>query len=337
MDQNIVSKIIIDLSTNPNSTIEQVSTRLSYSKGDVKKVIENLVNDSIVINDNNYYSLSEVLLNSLFTDRSDIYFNLNLPKEAINNIYSLFNFIEKQWISITGKKPSKVQMQKTAVEFIDKFGINAPTGWYLYGKITPVSYNPEKNYHPYNNIDFQNIEKEAINLVLENTGLNPKMITKKQYSSGDSNFHKLYRLKTEILEDIQNNNTVAVLNKFNEFKYMLVDYLDSNLLNKYYSFLLYYERLAENKKDAEVKNIYYSIFNCLWDIVAIYNYRLSLDSYYTKNNIDPKDLNLKLLVQTNIILQKFNELLTTFYESFKITDFYNDPATKKLVDKVLSI
>lgn len=335
MDQNIINKIILDLSTNPNSTIEQISNRLNQSKSIIKKIIDNLVNDSIVIDNNNYYSLSEVLSNNLFVDRTDIFFNLNLPKDIIATIYALFNIVEKNWINLTGKKPSKVQMQKTIVEIAEKFNLNIPMGWYKFGKITPISYEPNKNYNNYNlteNID----QKEIINIIIENTNLNPSKITQKQYKSGDTDFHKLYRLKTEILSDIQENRTSEVLNKFEQLKIHFIDYADTEIINQYYSFLIYYQRLSENKKDPETKNNYNNLFNCFWDIIALYNFRKTLGEFYSRNHLEETDINLKLLIQLNINKQRFFELLSDFYESFKITDFYNDPDTQKLIDKVLS-
>lgn len=334
MDQNIVNKIILDLSTNPNSTIEQISNRLNQSKPVIKKVIDNLVNDSIVIDSNNYYSLSEVLSNNLFVDRTDIFFNLNLPKDIIANIYALFNIVEKHWINITGKKPSKVQMQKTIVEIAEKFNLNIPMGWYKFGKITPVSYEPVKNYNNYN-LSEDLDEKEIVNIITINTNLNPSKITQKQYKSGDTDFHKLYQLKTAILGDIQENKSIDALNKFEQLKTHFIDHADTEIINQYYSFLVYYQRLPENKKDPETKNIYNNLFNCFWDIIAIYNFRKTLGEFYSRNNLEETDINLKLLIQLNINKQRFYELLSDFYESFKITDFYNDPDTQKLIDKVL--
>ncbi len=205
MSLNNITKIILDISTNPNSTIDQLSKRTELSKPIVKRIVDSLTKDSILIKKDYYYNLSSVLTNNAILEKTDVFFNLNLPKDTKNKIYSLFNLIEKDWIKITGKKPSKVQMQKTFVEVNNDFNLNLPTGWYKFGEIAPISYNYDVNYNPFS-IDLINDFKKFIRIVSSNTFLTPKKIKEKQYNSGKTNFHKLYQLKEDILRYIQENN-----------------------------------------------------------------------------------------------------------------------------------
>jgi len=314
---NNINKIILDISTQPNSTMEQISKRVNLSKPIVKKIVENLVADSILIEKESYYSLSDILSTKILLDQTDIYFNLNLPKDIKEKIYTLFNLIEKNWIQITGKKPSKVQMQKTFVEINKAFNLNLPTGWYKYGEITTISYEYYTNYNYYNFNLIPDI-KDAIKIITNNAFLTPKQIKEKQYNSGETNFHKLYKLKEDFLKNISENKTSDIQNKFDEFTKLSL-YVENDVIDQFHSFLVYYNRLEEHLKDYNIRNMFSKIFNKFWDIVSIYNYRISLDEYYKSNN-----------------KQELYELFDEFYENFKVSDFYNDPDTKRLIDKVLA-
>jgi hypothetical protein len=335
MSLNNIKKIILDISKNPNSTIDQVTKRTELSKSIIKRIVNSLTNDNILIEKNNYYSLSNNLSKNSVLERTDIFFNLYIPKETKDKIYSLFNSIEKIWINITGKKPSKVQMQKTFVEVNNEFNLNLPTGWYKFGEIAPISYNYNLNYRSYTVNLIEDI-KTFIKMITNNTFLTPKQIKEKQYSSAETNFHKLYKLKEDFLKYISENNTDEIYNQFDNFTRLIIGHVSDKSINNFYSFLVYYHRLDEELIDYNIKNLFARIFDKFWNIIAIYNYRKSLDSYYKKNKLDINDLNTKLLLDLNIKKQEFNELLDEFYDNFKVSDFYNDPETKKLVEKVIN-
>jgi len=334
MSLNNIKKIILDISKNPNSTIDQITKRTELSKSIIKRTVNSLTKDNILVEKNNYYNLSNVLVHNSILERTDIFFNLNIPKETKEKIYSLFNSIEKTWIKITGKKPSKVHMQKIFVEINNKFNLNLPTGWYKFGEISPISYNNNTNYSYYNLNLIKDI-KSFIKIVTNNTFLTSREIREKQYNSAETNFHKLYRLKEDFLRYISENNTDEIYNQFDNFIRLIPRYKDKSI-NEFQDFLAYYYRLDNNLKDYNIKDLFSRIFYKFWDIISIYNYRKSLNDYYKKNNLDENDLNTKLLLDLNIKKQEFSELLDEFYDSFKISDFYNDPETKKLVEKVMN-
>ena len=334
MSLNNIKLIILDISRNPNSTIDQLTKRTNLSKPIVKRVLESLTEDNILINENNYYSLSNNLTNNTIIEKTDIFFNLDLPEETKNKIYSLFNEIEKIWINITGKKPSKIQMQKTFVELNNEFNLNLPTGWYKFGEISPISYNYNINYRPYTLKLIENINK-FIKIVSDNTLLTPNQIKQKQYNSAETNYHKLYQLKEDFLRYISENKTEEVYNNFYKFSKLLDSSIDDNAIDQFRDFLTYYHRLDKELIDYNIKNLFSKIYNKFWDIIAIYNYRISLNDYYIKNKLNINDLDTKLLLDLNIKKQDFNELLDEFYEHFKVSDFYNDPETKKLVERII--
>lgn len=334
MSLNNIKQIILDILKNPNSTIEQLSKRTELSKSIIKRIVNSLTNDNILVKKNRNYNLSNILTHNSILEKTDIFFNLDMPEEIKNKIYSLFNSIEKTWIDITGKKPSKVQMQKTFVEVNNEFNLNLPTGWYKFGEIAPISYNYDINYRSYN-INLIADIKTFIKMVTNNTFLTPRQIKEKQYNSAETDFHKLYKLKENFLKYISENNTDEIYNQFDGFTRLVVRYVKDGFINKFHNFLVYYHRLDVDLIDYNIKNLFSRIFDKFWDIIAIYNYRRSLDNYYKKNKLDIIDLNTKLLLNLNIKKQEFNELLDEFYENFKVSDFYNDPETKKLVAKVM--
>jgi hypothetical protein len=143
----------------------------------------------------------------------------------------------------------------------------------------------------------------------------------KQYDSGKTNFHKLYKLKEDFLKYISENKIEEVYNQFDNFTRFIVSYIDDKSIDRFHSFLVYYIRLDDNLKDYNTKIQFSKIFDKFWDIISIYNYRTSLDDYYTKNELNKVDLNTKLLLDLNIKRKEFDELLDEFYDNFKVFDF----------------
>ncbi len=334
-----VNKVILYITTNSWTTIDKISEDTGIHKETVKRIVLSLAKDKILSMDDNKYAISDIFCN--FTNKkSDIYFNLNIKKEHRDMINYLFSKIEDYWFKATGRKPTKTQMQKQLVEINNKLSLGLPVVWYKYGQIVPVAYDPSINYIELSikNTEFSTIlsDKQIYDLINENVVLSSKQIRKKQYESGNSDFNKLYRLKDEMLENLLKWNTKYLVDNFEKFtEYKPYSKELSKITDDYHDFLIYFERLDKTKLDYKIRNIYFELFGTFWDIMAINNYKTTIREYYIKNNLNLEELQFNFSFGLNKEIERFKELLEHFYECFTFEDFFNDPLTKRLLDKVL--
>jgi len=57
------SKIILDLTQNSKSTVDEISKRTDIPKETVNRVVLNLIKEKLIVAEDNVYSLSEAFLN----------------------------------------------------------------------------------------------------------------------------------------------------------------------------------------------------------------------------------------------------------------------------------
>ncbi|MFH0906413.1 MAG: hypothetical protein V1824_03685 [archaeon] len=345
MSLNNFNKIILDLTTSPNSRIDDISKRTNINKETIKRILLNLIKDGLVKEIEDKYLFFDKFISIRNKMSSDIYFNFNVLLEHKTQIYNLFYKIENYVYNHTGKKPSRTQMQKIAIEINNGLNLNLPSGWYKYGQILPIAYNPEIDYSKFIVTDcFKNIEADIYSIINKNiinsSVLNSKNITLKQYNSGTSNMHKFYALKEDFLKHIYDDNLVYVSDNFKNFVLYNMDFEDNtDVINRFYGFLISFNTIYKNKEKEEryrYKNLLVETYNTLCQIVSIDNYKRSIKEYYIKNNFNLEDIERNTSFELNIANEKFNELLSEFYEDFEVRDFFDKEDMKRFVDKVLS-
>ena len=81
--------------------------------------------------------------------REDTYLDIPITKDEKEKFYFLFDNAKKLFREFGRENPTKIQVQKSIVNVIDKFSLQVPTVWYLYGKMTLMKYEPEKDYSQY--------------------------------------------------------------------------------------------------------------------------------------------------------------------------------------------
>lgn len=80
--------------------------------------------------------------------RPDTLFGVPISKECENLCYSLFIKVKEKWTQKTKNPPNKTQMQKVVAEIADniKMPVEIPRGWYLFGQVCVLEYDPNKEY-----------------------------------------------------------------------------------------------------------------------------------------------------------------------------------------------
>jgi hypothetical protein len=71
----------------------------------------------------------------------------------------------------------------------------------------------------------------------------------------------------------------------------------------------------------------------MWDMIAICNFKNDIKKYYIKNNMNLENLDYYFVSELVSVKEKFNELVSRFYDYFTITDFFNDSKTQELIYK----
>ena len=215
--------------------------------------------------------------------REDTYLDVPITKQEKEKFYFLFDNARKIFKEKGMENPKKIQIQKSIVNVIDKFNIQVPTVWYLYGKMTLMKYEPEKDYSKYSTrlenqdkiIDYMKI---IISKVIEINWT--KAICKSQYCDYDKS---LYQKKEEIYDILSDN--------LNEKK----EELRKNVVEMYFSFPTNEDSLRINSiiHEFEIligkmillpdlnkyKRVILETFDAVWKMTAIYMFYESLTKY----------------------------------------------------------
>lgn len=282
------------------------------------------------------YSLSNISLNK----RIDTYFGLSLSKEDENLINYLYTKIRQEWILNIGKEPSKIQVQKTLAKINTEFNLNLPIGWYMYGLVCVKIYNPKENYFYNTNLissyiptSISIMDKFIKNTVNIYSGYSISQLKNEQYKD-----YPLYKIKEEVWSlfatkntDVNNLFIEKVDKKINEFFKELIDKIDSQLYNKYFLLIKdYFDMTAP--KDEQTDSLFMDAYHTFWNIVALHNYKESLSSKYSKEELDSTFDNI-----IKISSDRFYEIYNGFYDLHKPIDFIDEDDEKnKQISRIMS-
>ncbi len=166
--------------------------------------------------------------------------------------------------------------------------------------------------------------------IIQNISFNSKEIERLQHEKDP-----LYSLKDKLLDNIYLNNIDFVIDNLDDFLDLMSYDADlSRYKDDFYSFVYNFYKLSkDNRTKTDVKDIFIQIFNTMWDIVAVTNFREDIKQYYITNNKSIENINLYFSLELSVLKDKFIELLDTFDDMFAITDFFNDTETQELINK----
>ncbi|MDD2478207.1 MAG: helix-turn-helix domain-containing protein [Candidatus ainarchaeum sp.] len=333
MSLNNVNKVLLFLTNNQNSTITEISEKNQLSRETTKRIIDSLKDDDIVIKQKDTYSLSNIFCQITNNKNNNTYFGVDILESHKHTINYLFYKIKSIWYNATGKLPTKTQIYKIIVQINLNLNLGLPIVRYKYGQITPVIFQ--------NNIDYLkeislvdsnlfNYDKEIKDTIIQNISFNSKEIERLQHEK-----NPLYSLKDKLLDNIYLNNIDFVIDNLDDFLDLMSYDADlSRYKDDFYSFVYNFYKLSkENRTKTDVKDIFIQIFNTMWDIVAVTNFREDIKQYYITNNKSIENINLYFSLELSVLKDKFIELLDTFDDMFAITDFFNDTETQELINK----
>ncbi len=337
------SKIMLNLTQNPKSTVDEISKRINIPKETVNRIILNLVKEKLVVANDKVYLLSEAFLNIKVNQISDVYFNFKIKLEHKQKIYYLFSKINDYIYSIIGQKPTRTQMQKLVVQINNKLNLGLPVMWYKYGQITPVSYNPEINYSKLIQLDIKDISEEEIyntvseNIIEQSKIMSSKEFRKKQYYSNDSEIYQLYQLKDQMLEQAYNGNFNFLEENTRKLLKLKPYFKDEyNIINNFSDFIIYFTKMYNKIEDYQLKKLGIEAYNSFLDYIAIHNCLSDMKNYYIENNLNLEELSVNTVFEINEIKERFEDTMDRFYEQFNLMDFIDNPETKKLLEKVMA-
>lgn len=330
-----VNKIIKYLSDNPNSDITTITKECSdLNRETIKRVINGLKEDNLIIKTEDKYSLSPMFCKVCENKNSITYFGVQLLEKDVSTIYYLFFVIKDTWLRLTGKQPTKTQIYKIISKINDSLSLDLPLVWYKYGQIPPVIFNSEIDYLKLSTVvDIRILDNEVkINkLISDNINFNSKEIQRDQHKKNE-----LYDLKDKLLDNIYKDNLDYVIDNLDAFlNFTIYDSTLSSYKDNFYSFVYNYYKLdIKTRTQTQYKDIFIQVFNTMWDIIAICNFKNDIRNYYIKNNMNLENVDYYFISELIAAKEKFTELTCMFYDFFTITDFFNDSKTKELINKI---
>lgn len=322
----VIKKIIENLKEYPKS-ITEISNKTGMDRSTITRYIK-VLRDTNFIKEQKDGRSKKYIINKEYSN--DNYFNLPLNNDINKLVNSIYYSIKKIWKKETNRLLSKTTAQKIMFHVIKKNNLNIPYGFYKFGGTPIKPYDNKCKYSCETNLN-SNIIKSIENKVDE--------YSQNQYTYQDKINHyeeyanELYQLKEKML-------SLLYSDKFS--KSSLFDFQKQfrNLLNKaplkeHYSDLLNdYDTLLIDMTQSwddinNPKRFLTRSFETLWDLIALYQYKLDLKDYYPE-----------LLLNENFkskIESKKEELImicSKINDDIPKDDLDIDPELKKAIDKI---
>ena len=288
LQQNMVRKTkkqlvqrILHLLENKPMTINELAVEVNSNWDTVSKALDLLKSVDVVVeveeeNKKVFKKVKEVDV----TRREDTLLGVPISKETENFCNYLFMKVRKRWTEKTKVLPNKTQMQKVIAEIADstKLPIEIPRGWYLFGQVCVLEYNPEQEYIYDFKEKIPNLDQaidDAISIYSKYIG-NTRAILSEQYQRKHKTLY-LAKLKLQqILCYELNQETKPLISKLlNSFAMNFPRKEDNkdiiSILNAYVSIV---HQLFIEKNEKELNDLQLTINDCfisLWELMATYN------------------------------------------------------------------
>ncbi len=140
--KDILHKITIALG-NDSLNVNEIASKADLQWITVKENLQILKQLGIVAE---MEGLFKLVGKRNLTVSKDTFFGIPITEKQRDEAKILFSRIRTLWEKETAEKPSNTHVQKIAVKIIEKFSLDIPYGWYLYGPTTLLAYSSEKEY-----------------------------------------------------------------------------------------------------------------------------------------------------------------------------------------------
>lgn len=272
---------ILHLLENKPMTINELAVEVDSNWDTVNKALDLLKSVDVVLeveeeNKKVFKKVKEVDV----TRREDTLLGIPISKETENLCNYLFMRVRKRWVEKTKVLPNKTQMQKVIAEIADniKLPVEIPRGWYLFGQVCVLEYNPEQEYLCEFKEKIPNLDEaidNAIDIYSKYIG-NTRAILSEQYQRKHKTLY-LARLKLQqVLCFKLNQETKPLISKLlNSFAMNFPRKEDNreivSILNAYVSIV---NQLFIEKNEKDLADLQITINDCfisLWELMATYN------------------------------------------------------------------
>ncbi len=287
--QLLIKRIVECLAKGPQS-ITSIAEETGFDRTAITNYLQALKESGLLVEEQQ--GTSKVFsVKSIF--RRDTYFGLPLTPDQEKTFESLFYAIKKYWREQTSEKLLSTHAQKIAYDVIEKCKLKLPSGWYIYGGISVLSFDEHKEYS-YTGLS-ADIEK-CIKSVTSEHAKNKFawQIKVQQYKKYQK---EMYLLKEHILSllyskefDSHPKNSLFVLIKMVRKLISLApkdereDY--SEILESYQDLML---DIVDNLDDSQIiqrKRDIVMIFEMTWKYIALFNFKKDLSEFYAKTILD---------------------------------------------------
>ncbi|MFH1224868.1 MAG: hypothetical protein V1676_03615 [Candidatus Diapherotrites archaeon] len=142
----IIKEVLQALDKKKN-TINEIATDIGSNWATVRNTLAflekyGLVAHNIEKNANVYFRVTKNT-----EDRNyNTYFNLPITEKQKQMAYSLFGTVQEEYRKAKGTNPGRIIAQKTIEDVQEKYNLDIPSGWYLFGRTTLVQYDPLVQY-----------------------------------------------------------------------------------------------------------------------------------------------------------------------------------------------
>ena len=277
--KQLVQRIIQLLETKP-MTVNEISIAVgsnwdtAYKALDLLKSI-GLISENGEGNKNVFKKVDGVDIQK----RNDTLLGIPISKKSEELCYYLFNKVKKRWIQKTKQEPNKTQMQKVVGEVADnvKLPYEIPRGWYLFGQMCVLEYDPKEKYHSEFKNNISGLDKEIDNAIqIYSKCGDVYEVQAEQYERKNN---KLYlaklKLKKILCYKLDQNAKLVVSKLLHSFIMNFPEREDNKeiieLLDAYTSIL---NRLFLERNEDELDGLHNLIIDCfiaLWELIATYN------------------------------------------------------------------
>ena len=284
---DITEKILKALSVGPSQkkTIQDISKESSISWESTRRHLEllkklNSVREIPEEGKTYYQMIGKV--------EQDTLFSIPISDEHRKIIERTYRTIKD--LCSENKKPlSKTLVQKIAVDYIEqRYPKEIPRGWYLYGEMLLLPFDPEKDYPEKLDASENVLIKKICNEYFSCCDTSHK-IRKHQYKKKDKKLYitkesLYYSLAYDDYSDGSKKNKIREL--LNEF-IVYIERTEENpvlmaLVEDYCSQILALFRHGTDKQMQEARPAILDTFNSIWNLVATNEFYNSLTRYYDK-------------------------------------------------------
>jgi hypothetical protein len=275
--EEIKQKILEVLDDKPLNALE-ISKAIGSNWSTVKNYIADLIAERKV----KEFAFNGQVIYQKITE--DTYFNIPITKEERALFCFLFNHA-RELFKRNEREATKTDINKAVVQVIDKFNLQVPTVWYLYGKMALLKYEPEKEYVvtiiPQNE---KEILKQLYEVVKEiSKKKNSHQVREQQYQFYNKEF---YQLKEDIYQILLHGN-LNEEEKKEKLKELLSHFIISLPYNEnyasvselLYNFNLLFKKMSFFKNLEEYRKQILDSFDSIWKIIAVRSFFESLSNY----------------------------------------------------------